>query len=65
MTAKLLHSVKVDGESIPSGTEIEYIGPAPKAGGHPHYREQVEVELPDGQRACIDASAVDAHSFAS
>jgi hypothetical protein len=61
---RLLHSVKLgSGESIPAGTEVAYIGPAPRAGRWPHYREQVQVELPDGRRVAIDASAIDAHSF--
>jgi hypothetical protein len=61
--AKLLHSVKVDNKSIPAGTQVEYIAPAPKEGGYPLYREQVWVKLPDGREVSIDASAVDAHSF--
>jgi hypothetical protein len=61
---KLLHSVKLEsGESVPAGTEVAYIGPSPRAGGYPHYREQVRVELADGREVCIDASAIDAHSF--
>jgi hypothetical protein len=60
---ELLHSIKIDGESIPAGTEIEYLGPAPKMGRHPRYREQVWIELPDGREVSVDPSAIDAHSF--
>lgn len=60
---KLLHSVKIEDESIPAGTEVEYLDPAVKAGKFPPYRERVWVRLPSGREVRIDASAVDAHSF--
>jgi hypothetical protein len=60
---KLLHSVKINGESIPAGTRIEYIGPAAKAGKAPRYREQCRIRLPDGREVAVDPSAIDAHSF--
>jgi hypothetical protein len=63
MMPKLLHSVKVDGESVKAGTKVKYIGPAPKAGKHPRHREQVAIRLPDGREVSVDASAIDAHSF--
>lgn len=60
---RLLHSVKIESESVPAGTRVEYVEPAVKAGKYPRYREQVRIRLPDGREVRVDPSAVDAHSF--